>query len=143
MDRYFSSHGVATRIADSESRMGGGIDMIPLLYDSTECCRDKLGVGGRLWRTLGRGRGGMSRMELDRVATPGVRMVDRLRIGIYSETSELVRVIGALGGTAGFELFHVVSVTALGLFSDMVAACSSCGSSARLSRRFASYEVRS
>jgi len=143
MDRYFSSHGVAARIEDSESIMGGGIDMMPLLYDSTECCRDKLGVGGRLWRTLGRGGGGMSRIELDRVATPGVRMMDRLRTGMYNETSEFVRVIGALGGTAGFELFHVVSVTGIALFSDMVAACSSCGSSAKLSRRFASYEVMS
>lgn len=82
-------------------------------------------------------------MELDRVATPGVRMIDRLRTGIHSEASEFVRVIGALGGWAGFELFHVVSVTVIALFSDMATVCSSCGSSAKLSRRFASYEVKS
>jgi hypothetical protein len=145
MDRYLSSHGVTARVTESESRMGSGIDMMPLLYDSTDCFRDRPGVGGRLWRALGRGGGGggMSRIELDRVATPGVRMVDRLRTGMYKETSEFVRVIGALGVCAGFELFHVVSVTAGALLSDIVAACSNWGSSAKLSRRFASYEVKS
>jgi Fe-S cluster assembly iron-binding protein IscA len=68
--------------------------------------------------------------------------MDRLRTGMYRERSEFVRVIVALGGCAGFELFHVVSVTAVILFSDMAAACSSCGSSARFSRRLASYEPR-
>jgi hypothetical protein len=116
--------------------------MTPLLYDSTDCCRDKLGVGGWLWRKLGWGKGGRSRVEFDRVATPGVCMMDRLRTGMYNETSELARVMGALGGCAGFELFHVVSVMAAALFSDMVAACSSCGASSRFSKRFASYEVR-
>ena len=69
-------------------------------------------------------------------------MMDRLRTGMYSDTVELARVMGALGGCAGLELFHVVSVTVVILFSDIVVAYSSPGSSARFSRRFASYEVR-
>lgn len=70
-------------------------------------------------------------------------MMDRLRTGMYSDRSELARVMGALGGwCAGLELFHVVSVTVVILFSDIVVAYSSPGSSARFSRRFASYEVR-
>jgi hypothetical protein len=68
--------------------------------------------------------------------------MDRLLTGMYNDTHELARVMGALGGFVGFELFHVVSVTTDILFSDMAAACSSPGSSARFSRRFASYEVR-
>jgi len=61
---------------------------------------------------------------------------------MYNETSELVRVIGELGIFAGLELFHVVSVTAVIMLSDMAAALSSCGSSAKFNSRFASYEVR-
>ena len=74
------------------------------------------------------------------MATPGVWIMDRLRTGMYNDTSELARVMGALGGCDGFELFHVVSVTDVLLFSDM--AGPNPGSSSRFNRRFASYEVR-
>jgi len=49
-------------------------------------------------------------------------------------------VLGGFVGCAGLELFHVVSVTTVILFSDIVAASSNLGSSVRFSRRFASYE---
>ena len=52
--------------------------------------------------------------------------------------------MGALGrfaGLVGFELFQVVSVTTVILFSDMVVASSNLGSSVKFSRRLASYDV--
>jgi hypothetical protein len=133
IDRYCSSQGVTTRGTESGSEIRGGIDMTPLLYDSNDCCRDKLGLAGWLWRKLSLGNGGMSRVELERVATPGFCSTDRRRTGIYSEMSEFERVMGALGAFAGFELFHVVSVTTV---------CSSPDSSAKFNKRFASYDIR-
>ena len=69
-------------------------------------------------------------------------MMERLLTGMYSDTSELERVIGALGGFDGLELFQVVSVTTGNLLSDMTVARSNPDSSGKFSRRFASYEVR-
>jgi hypothetical protein len=61
---------------------------------------------------------------------------------MHNDASELVRVIRALGGCAGFELFHVVSVITVILFSAIAATRSSPGCSSRFNRRFASYELR-
>jgi hypothetical protein len=74
---------------------------------------------------------------LDLVATPGFWMTDRLRTGIYSDTSEFARLRLALGGFVGFELFQVVSLTTVILFSDMVMARSNLGSSVKFRRRLA------
>jgi len=70
-------------------------------------------------------------------------MTERRLTGIYRDKSELARlmvVLGGFEGCAGLELFHVVSVTTVILFSDMVAASSNLGSSVRFRRRLASYE---
>jgi hypothetical protein len=142
MDKYLSSDGVSTRGIESGSCKRGGMDTMPLRYDSTECLRDRLGVGGWLWRKF-RGSGGSSRVEMERVATPGVWMMDRLRTGkLYNEASEFARVMGALGGCVGLELLASVSVATVVLISDMVPTCSRPGSSVRFSKRFASYELR-
>lgn len=81
------------------------------------------------------------RIEFARVATPGVCITDRRRTGMYSERSELALLIGvfvAFALFAGLELFQVVSVTTVILFSDMAVSCSKTGSSKRFSRRLAS-----
>jgi hypothetical protein len=120
--------------------MVGGIERTPFLKDSMDCCRDIFGVGGWLNRKFGLADG-PSRTELARVATPGFCMTERRRTGMYRDKSELARLIVVLGGfvgCVGLELFHVVSVTTVILFSDIVAASSNLGSSVRFSRRLAS-----
>ena len=112
--------------------------MTPPLYDSNDVCRERLGVGGWLWRTNGLDDIVSSRIEFERVATPGFCITERLRTGTYIERSELALLIGVLSAFAGFELFQVVSVTTVILFSDMAVACSKTGSSVRFSKRFAS-----
>jgi hypothetical protein len=67
--------------------------------------------------------------------------MDRLRTGIYSDTSELARVIGALSGHGAFVFLHELSLAIAISFFDIVAACSKLTSSSTFSRRFASYEV--
>jgi len=63
---------------------------------------------------------------------------------MYSERSELALLIGGFvafavfGAFAGLELFQVVSVTTVILFSDMAVVCSKTGSSKRFSKRLAS-----
>jgi hypothetical protein len=109
--------------------------MTPPLTDPRDCCRETLGVGGWLCLKFGLDVAGLSSV---RVATPGVCMMDRLRIGMYRDRSKSASLRIVLSGPARLLDSHAASVATAFSSSGNVEFCSRLYSSGKFNNLFAS-----